>query len=142
MSNSQDRYLPMFSSEAMREIESDVVDQFDKGLVKTGVCIVNNASSTGKYFTVGLHLLGMEEFIFEGSEEVMSKVSSVIDLALEQDLLPSEVTDAIEDLGLNWFEVESEEFLYGVGLYYRFWLESKNLETPRFLEVYQHDTEK
>lgn len=141
MTNSQDRYLPMFSSEAMREIESDIVDQFDKGLVKTGVCVVNNASSTGKYFTVGLHLLGIEEFVFEGSEEVMSKVSSVIDLVLEQDLLPSEITDVIEDLGLNWLEVESEEFLYGVGLYYRFWLESKSLQTPRFLEVYQRDFE-
>lgn len=139
MAKSQDRHLPMLSSEVMREIESDIVDQFDKGLAKTGVCIVNNANNTDKYFTVGLHLIGMEEFIFEGSEEVTSKIASVIDLALEQDLLPSEVTDVIEDLGLNWFEVESEEFLYGVGLYYRFWLESKNLETPRFLEVYQYD---
>lgn len=141
MSKSQDRYLPMFSSEAMREIESDIVDQFDKGLVKTGVCIVNNTNNAGKYFTVGLHLLGMEEFIFDGESEVTSKIASVIDLALEQDLLPSEVTDAIEDLGLDWLEVESEEFLYGVGLYYRFWLNTKNLETPRFLEVYQRDSE-
>ena len=137
----QDRTLPMISSKAMRKVELETVAQFDKGLAKTGICIVNNKSNDGKYFTLGLHLLGMEEFIFEGDSEVENKIVSVIDLILEQDLLPSEVTEAIEDLGLSWHEVDSQEFLYGIGMDYRFWLESKSLETPRFLEVHARDFE-
>lgn len=137
----QDRSLAMISSKTMREIESETIAQFDKGLAKAGVCIVNNKSNDGKYFTLGLHLLGMEEFIFEGESEITNKIASVIDLVLEQDLLPSELTEVIEDLGLSWYEVEPQEFLYGLGMDYRFWLESKRLETPRFLEVFARDFE-
>lgn len=137
----QDRSLPMISSKTMRRIEAETIAQFDKGLAKAGVCIVNNKSNDGKVFTLGLHLLGMEEFIFEGESEITNKIASVIDLVLEQDLLPSELTEVVEDLGLNWHEVDSQEFLYGIGMDYRFWLESKSLETPRFLEVYARDFE-
>lgn len=141
MHMSQDRSLAIIPSNVMRKMELETVAQFDKGLAKTGICIINNKSNHGKFFTVGLHLLGVEEFIFEGEPEITNKIASVIDLILEQDLLPSEVTEVIEDLGLSWYEVDSQEFLYGIGMDYRFWLESKSLATPRFLEVYVRDFE-
>lgn len=141
MAISQDRTLAMIPSSVMRKMELETVAQFDRGLAKTGVCIINNKSNHGKYFTVGLHLLGMEEFVFEGESEITNKIASVIDLILEQDLLPSEVTEAIEDLGLSWHELDTQEFLYGIGMDYRFWLESKTIAAPKFIEVYVRDTE-